>query len=291
MFEDAPDAVVPVAAPRDGRVSLDVSPLTFAIIEFFGTVDTRMMKARWRKYRFKDITPIWGNEKYAVHTFNKPANVEVWPRFALEMSSREADWYHLSGHHGAQFVSDYLPDWEDNPGRNYNALKETGFFNNTYHHGPWSQASQAHPDRGKSDADLYMTMTTPRPTVIFAGSNPLLTKKQPKCRGLLLVGCNALPYRKVRLVLHEHFPNAVVIGSMGRGSGGKKSITPILKVCHKGFFLEPKAIPGGDLCKKLNREYVFEDIAIMRDGWIFHPTGSGRSLKINEDAHDFSLPE
>jgi hypothetical protein len=194
----------------------------------------------------------------------------------------EADWYYLSGHHASQFGNDRDGvDWLTF----FNTHKQAGFFNEPYHMGPWEQGSAASPDVGRSDLDVYMTTSSdawtdePGPE-----DNPLYGYPRENCKGVMLVGCNAMMYLADRKKYCYYYPNAVVIGTV---SGEDNSIRRILRVCQnhgRTFLRDPKSVDAVELCSELNKARGKRDLmGVMSDGMFYYPLKKGVTAQLAED--------
>jgi hypothetical protein len=215
---------------------------TFAVAEFYKTSDSNKMRDKWLGWAFRDVTPLWSKTAHC-HTFSTAANVPKWPKFQDKLAGSHADWYYLSGHHGRQFTTDPIdPDVLD-------TQTEIGFFNEAYHRGRW-----AHRDWPATPAEVYMTMGHAPAGALGPDDNPLYAEARPKCKGVILMGCNTLIYRQVRIALSKAFPNAVLIGYMSKTPNDDSALEPVLKLCGRDFFLKPPSddAPLEDLAKRFN---------------------------------------
>jgi hypothetical protein len=251
-----------------GSNTLDDDSLNVAFMEFLEAGDSNMMKARWLKYGFKDISPIWGGKPQVPSFKSDPKVIAQWPDFQSAMTEVEADWYYLSGHHGRQFAS----DGEDLDMREHaHTQKEIGFFNEPYHTGPWDKASASDPDKGRSGKDVYMT-TSSDDWVYTLGpeDNPLYNSPHEGCKGVLLIGCNSLRYTATRVALTKYFPSAVIIGLMSRESNGISRVMKVADKYGRSFFKDPTSVDPYELNRTLNPfQGQFDGMAVMHAGTLY----------------------
>jgi hypothetical protein len=250
--------------------TLNQKTLNFAIMEFLLNQDSNSIKRLWQSHGFSDISPIWGKQSNVPTFKNDSAVISQWPAFQEEMRYVEADWYYLSGHHGRQFEAD-IRDHDDTR-QHVNEQQFVGFFNEHYHHGPWDHASAADPKAHAGPHDVYMTMTWDEWVYdLEPKDNPLFSAPHTNCKGVMLVGCNTLVYKHVRLKLNEYFPNALIIGLL---STENNSISKILKVSQKygrKLFTNPETIDPVQLTRDLNPFVASVDnMAVMKGGTLYY---------------------
>lgn len=266
--------------------TLDGSDITFAFMEFLDPTDSNAVKRRWVRYGFRDVTPMWG-QKPVVPTFDRQRKIiDQWPQFQSACESLDAHWYYISGHHGRQFGVD--GEGEDNR-VHYNTQAEVGFFNHWYHEGTWKKASPAEPNKGERPLEVYMSSTTaPTSRPLGPRDNPLYLSPHPNCKGVLMISCNNLIYRQVRLAVHRFFPNAMVIAMLGKNSADAMPlINRFLRVCKKDFFKDPSTTDPKDLCAKLNPNPSARGIdilAVQYKGKVYAP--NIKTKKISEIEYD-----
>src|SRR5271167_2139353 len=108
------------------------------MVELADSADCNMRKRTWLSYGFKDVTPIFGS-KSSVPSING-AVVPQGCEMLKKLAKTAADWYMLSGHHGALYGRDYglfttdgQPPNRDmsnvDPNRVANEEQYCGFFN------------------------------------------------------------------------------------------------------------------------------------------------------------------
>src|SRR5580698_6238955 len=81
------------------------APITFAMIELADSADCNARKSMWLNYGFKDVTPMFAGQS-TVPSLND-SMVAQGRQMLQAMASVNADWYMISGHHGALYESDY----------------------------------------------------------------------------------------------------------------------------------------------------------------------------------------
>lgn len=274
------------ARGRDTASTLDGSDITFAFMEFLDPTDSNAVKRQWIKYGFKDVTPLWGH-KSVVPTFDRKRSViEQWPIFQEACTSLDAHWYYISGHHGRQFKIDGAGE-DDRV--HYNTQAEVGFFNHWYHEGTWKKASTSEPSKGELPLEVFMSSTS-APTIRPLGprDNPLYLSPHPNCKGVLMISCNNLIYRNVRLAVHRFFPNAMVIAMLGKNSSDAMPlINRLLNVCKKDFFKDPSTTDPKELCAKLNPRISqggVDVLAVQYKGKVY--VTNMQTKKVMEISHD-----
>src|SRR5262245_9884055 len=119
--------------------TVNSSTLDIAFMEFLMEGDSNTMKSWWLRQGWSDISPMWGDRPTVPSFKDQRAMIAQWPEFQRQMIDVEADWYYLSGHHGVQFESDAERMSKIDL---LNTAEIVGFFNEPYHMGPWTQASQ-----------------------------------------------------------------------------------------------------------------------------------------------------
>lgn len=275
-------ALARVAHGLLGTGTLNSTTLSIAFMEFLANSDSNALKAMFCSHGFKDVSPLWGNQLLVPSFKSRPDIIARWPEFQQAMTEVEADWYYLSGHHGRRFRSDGA---NQDSRTHLNGQEHVGFFNEHYHHGPWDHGAPDNPDAHASPRDVYMSTST-ADWVYELGptDNPLYSAPHTQCRGVMLVGCNTLIYKKVRQQLVHYFPNAVVIGLMSRETS---SITAILRVAHqhgRQFFTDPKSIDPVDLCNELNPNAWSPDkLGVISDGVCY--------FRVNHRTYQFPATE
>ncbi len=281
-------------------------PITFCVVEFLDNSDSTMVKRRWEKFGFRDVTPRIGNARSEVATFKKDKYAQQWEDFQEKLGKVYPEWIYISGHHAAQF---WASANVDNNGRPYNTNEEyrleqseVGFFNEDYHLGRWHWIKQTPPQViTQKPTEIFMSMTNEGgggllafetenvPKFQRSRRNPLLGElRNPFCMGLLLIGCNTLTYGRVRRALTNSFPEAVVIGLVSKNSANAiPLIQRIFKVCNRAWFLDPTRAPGHpskeldpmELARRINfpvgkryrQNTVHDLVSVMYEGRYYFP--------------------
>jgi hypothetical protein len=144
--------------------------VTFAMIELADPRDCNNRKRLWKKYGFKDVSPLWANRR-KVPSLNGKMVEKDGVQFLSEMEAINADWYVLSGHHGRLYTVDlftYIGNLRDY----FNKLEYAGFFNNNYHHsrwfgrwGGWNKDSATGKPTKLPAADYYDYVSDPKKSI------------------------------------------------------------------------------------------------------------------------------
>lgn len=249
-----------------GQGTVNTKTLSIAFLEFLEDGDSNDLKSLWLSYGFRDISPLWGHQSRVPSFKDNPALIRRWPEFQREMMSCEADWYYISGHHGREFK---VQGKQDSALYHYNSQKSTGFFNEPYHHGPWTYGSDDNPTAHASANDVYMSMTTDGPGCEGPDpqDNPLYTSPHNDCMGVFLIGCNSMVYHYVRLKLVKYFPNALIIGLMGKEGAAMKKTQRVIQEYGREFFTDPDSIDAEELIHKLNpNRFAGDKMGVIQHG-------------------------
>lgn len=255
------------AAGVEEQGTVNTKTLSIAFMEFLSTADSNAIKSQWLSYGFKDVSPLWGDEA-AVKTFkDDKATIARWSEFQQAMAGVEADWYYISGHHGRQFKSDGegVAAYE-----HYRDQEHTGFFNEPYHMGVWHHDNPDNPAEHASTDDVYMTMTEDDGGCDMGPTcNPLFQKVHSDCKGVLLIGCNSLIYSAPRKMLAKYFPNALMIGLMGREGNAMGRLLPVIQGYGREFFTNPDSIDAEELAWKLNPgRFAPDKMGVVKGGML-----------------------
>jgi len=242
------------------------APITFAMIELADSADCNTRKSQWLSYGFKDVTPMFGKQS-SVPSLNG-GMVAKGRDMLTQMKDVSADWYMVSGHHGAIYGTDYglfttngAPDGT----RVVNEEQYCGFFNEAYHESYWEHATRTDHDPAKLPGvpanAIYVRTTDAAPESIaaFDQDNPLFdaTSWAPAPKGIILSACNTLVYRSARRAWCTYFPNAVIIGPGARIASGTWVANAIAgaAMTNEAFWRDPQSIldqPG--MCAELEKQ-------------------------------------
>jgi hypothetical protein len=249
------------------------------MIELAETPDCNARKSQWLRYGFKDVTPMFAGQS-TVPCLDDSMTSQG-RQMLQAMAGVSADWFMVSGHHGALYWSDYnsyttdgRPCAEDRSNLNENALYNNeeycGFFNESYHASYFDNASRDHHNPGDGlpgqmstqiANSIYLRTTDAAPDSIASHNqdNPLFdaTEWAPKPKGIILSACNCLAYRSARKTWNAYFPNAVIIGPANRIAYGTWVTNAIAaaKMTDESFWRDPQSIldqPG--MCQQLVKQ-------------------------------------
>src|SRR5262245_40347230 len=254
--------------------TVNSTTLTIAFMEFLMDFDSNAMKSLWLSHGWRDISPLWGQRPTVPSFKSDRVIIERWPEFQWEMTQIVADWYYVSGHHSSQFITDL----NRFPGvlEFANEQEKGGFFNEPYHLGRFEHGTPGDPLRGEQPGEVFMDSTDDT----WAGGrlgpedNPLYNTPHENCRGVMLVGCNSLLFRRARVLLSQYFPNAVIIGLISKEANTITRIMDVIKPLGPDFFLDPKsAIPPQELAARLTPRLISVDkIGVISDGMLHFRT-------------------
>jgi len=256
------------------------APITFAMIELAETPDCNARKSQWLRYGFKDVTPMFAGQSTVPSLDDSMAS--QGRQMLQAMVGVSADWFMVSGHHGAIYNSDYNSyttdgqpvDEKDYSNLDWNALyngeEYCGFFNESYHASYWDNGSRAHHDpkdnlMGQMATQIanaiYLRTTDAAPDSIATHNqdNPLFdaTTWAPEPKGIILSACNTLAYRSARMKWAAYFPNAVIIGPtscIAYGTWVSNAIAAA-QMTDESFWRDPQSIldqPG--MCQQLVKQ-------------------------------------
>jgi hypothetical protein len=246
------------------------APITFAMIETAVSADCNARKSGWLSYGFKDVTPMFAGQS-TVPSLNG-SMVAQGRQMLKAMVDVGADWYMISGHHGALYQSEYdsyttdgQPCKADMSNLNSDALhneeKYCGFFNEAYHEGRWEHASRSNPDSHVDPREIYLRTTIAASNDIakHAQDNPVFNKTSwvPPPKGIILSACNTLNYLTARVTWATYFPGAVIIGPFDRIVSGTWVSNAIAgaQMTNESFWRDPQSIldqPG--MCEQLSKQ-------------------------------------
>jgi hypothetical protein len=266
------------------------APITFAMIETAVSADCNARKSGWLSYGFKDVTPMFAGQS-TVPSLNG-SMVAQGRQMLKAMVDVGADWYMISGHHGALYQSEYdsyttdgQPCKADMSNLNSDALhneeKYCGFFNEAYHEGRWVGASRSSPDSHADSNEIYLRTTDAAPDAIALHDqdNPVFdsTSLAPAPKGIILSACNCLAYQSARTTWNGYFPNAVIIGAFDRIVSGTWVSTAIAaaQMTDESFWRDPQSIldqpgMGVQLQQQLTANYPTSgNIAVIYKGNLY----------------------
>jgi len=250
--------------------------ITFAIIELADSADANSRRGVWQSYGFKDVTPKFASQG-SVPSLNG-ANVASGRDMLSLMKSINADWYLISGHHGALYHSDYFRHLDDQGNTDelelINQQEYCGFFNEAYHEGRWEHSTRADPDAthlSKPDPDsdkhhaqeIYLRTTPAAPADIayHPQVNPLFdadpdaqAARPGRCKGIILSACNTTIYLAARKTWAAAFPNAAIIGNFTRIVSGTWTTNAIAgaAMTDENFWRDPQSVLDQEgNCEKL----------------------------------------
>ena len=255
------------------------APITFAMIETAVSADCNARKSGWLRYGFKDVTPLFGKQS-TVPSLND-SMVGQGREMLKQLGAVNADWYMISGHHGAIYASEYnlfttdgQPMAKDMSNFNslkcYNEEQYCGFFNENYHETYWDFASRTNhevrvsassPLAAKVANSVYLRTTEAAPSAIspVPQDNPVFdsTAAGPAPKGIILSACNTLIYKKTRTKWSGYFPNSVIIGPFSRIVSGTWVSNAIgaAAMTNESFWRNPQSIldqPGK--CEQLEKQ-------------------------------------
>jgi hypothetical protein len=274
------------------------APITFAMVEVADSADCNSRKSHWQNYGFKDVTPDFGSQS-TVPSLNG-SKVAAGRAMLRKMASIDADWFMLSGHHGAVYASDYAflsggsstPDFD----AIINGEDFCGFFNESYHEGRWEHSSRSDPDAtgnppkkgNMSDLisnEIYLRTTAVAPSSIanHTQDNPMVDRaaaaSAPTPKGIILSACNTLIYKSARTFWNANFPNAVIFGPVSRIVSGTWVTNAIASAAmtDESFWRDPQSIlDQAGMCEKLEKQITAgfpssSKIALMYKGTLFIP--------------------
>ena len=236
-------------------------------MEFSARADSLAFRQRMvNTFKFEDISPIWGAK--TVKTFKKdPAIIKQWPQFQTDMLNVSADWYYVGGHHSRR-RGDLDPKFDGN--------REVGFFNNIFHHHTWTDETHSDPD----DVFMWTSIASGAMRPLGLEANPLLARNNSACKGVILAGCHTLTYRFSRIAWMNAFPDAYIVGVIGKTSG-KALFKPIKTVMTKKFFEDPSIIAPEDLCLAFAKNYYRpQTVGVIHQTKLYY-TWATKPLKVN----------
>ncbi len=235
------------------------APITFAMIELAEPEDSNARKSQWLRYGFKDVTPVFAGQS-TVPSLNG-SMVAQGRQMLKQMVDVAADWFMVSGHHGALYQADYENFSTPEGSRDNQALSNgeeyCGFFNESYHKGRWETASRDDPDSTSFPSpnlatyhanEIYLRTTDTAPGSIakHAQDNPVFdsTAWAPAPKGIIISACNTLFYKSARKTWSGYFPNAIIIGTMGRIVSGTWVTNAIAaaSMTNEAFWRDPQSI-------------------------------------------------
>jgi hypothetical protein len=272
------------------------APITFAMIELAEVPDCNSRKSTWVGYGFKDVTPEFGAQS-TVPSLNG-GKVKQGRTMLQEMASIDADWFMISGHHGAIYASDY-DLLSGGPKMDAEAIVNgedfCGFFNESYHEGRWEHASRDDPDKKADANEIYLRTTGAAPSSIanHTQNNPLADRASgasaPTPKGIILSACNTLIYKSARTFWNANFPNAVIFGPVSRIVSGTWVTNAIAsaQMTTESFWRDPQSIlDQAGMCEKLEKQltagFPKEDgskIGFLYKGTLFIP---GKSISASD---------
>ncbi|MGC2888761.1 MAG: hypothetical protein WB627_06820 [Candidatus Acidiferrum sp.] len=283
-----------------GRTVLNTiakAPITFAMIELAEPEDCNARKSQWLRYGFKDVTPIFSGQS-TVPSLND-SMVDPGRKMLKQMVDVAADWFMVSGHHGAIYQADYythvLPNGDLDNLAIVNGEEYCGFFNEAYHQGRWDTATRADPDSTlhppakiatfhANEIYLRTTDTAPDSIAKHIQDNPLFdsTSWAPEPKGIIISACNTLIYKSARKTWSAYFPKAVIIGTISRIVSGTWVTNAIAsaKMTNESFWRDPQSIldqPG--MCAQLEKQLTAgfpksSDIGFIYKGTLYSRAGS-----------------
>jgi hypothetical protein len=280
------------------------TPITFAMIETAVSADCNARKSQWMRYGFKDVTPVFGSRS-AVPSINDSA-VSQGREMLKKLATVSADWYMISGHHGAiysteydRFTTDGQPPAEDNSNfprervaKLYNEEEYCGFFNEAYHETYWVKVTRSNPDlpsnlsasdSAKAAKEVYLRTTDAAPDSMakFSQDNPVFASTSAP-KGIILSACNTLIYKSARKKWSGYFPNAVIIGPFSRIVSGTWVSNAVANAAmtNENFWRDPQSIldqPG--MCEQLEQQLTAAfpssgQIAVIYKQKIYLKTGA-----------------
>jgi hypothetical protein len=262
------------------------APITFAMIELAEVPDCNSRKSTWVGYGFKDVTPEFGAQS-TVPSLNG-GKVTQGRKMLQEMASVNADWFMLSGHHGAIYGADYALLGGDTKVI-VNGEEFCGFFNESYHNGRWEHASRDSPDNKADANEIYLRTTTAAPSSIASHKqdNPMVDRAAgasgPTPKGIILSACNTLIYKSARTFWNANFPNAVIIGPVSRIVSGTWVTNAIAsaKMTNESFWRDPQSIlDQAGMCDELEKQLTAGFPSTSKIGFLYKGTlfMSGKSV-------------
>lgn len=284
------------------------APITFAMIELADPADCNSRKSQWRAYGFKDVTPTFGAQS-TVPTIDgsMTANGRAMMQ---QMAGVSADWFMISGHHGALYHSDYdsyttdgQPCNEDHTNLDWDALyngeQYCGFFNESYHETYWSYAKRDHHDpsgnaTGATAAAVanavYLRTTDAAPSSIAPPEqdNAVFdtTAWAPEPKGIIVSACNTLSYKAARKAWSGYFPNAVIIGTTCCINLGTQVTNAIAAAAmtNQQFWRDPQSVLDQDgmcvqLMKQLNTSYSTITIGLLYKKKFYEPSNDPQDVE------------
>lgn len=283
------------------------APITFAMIELAESADCNARKSQWLNYAFKDVTPQFGSQS-AVPSLDDSMAAQGRQMFK-DMAGVSADWFMLSGHHGAIYSTDY--DRFDDASGNVdvrslvNGEEYCGFFNESYHKLFWEHATRTDPDAKElsdslqnnnspylakfnrfRDNAIYVRTTDAAPSSVMTQSqdNPFFdtTAWAPAPKGIILSACNTLSYLSVRKAWSGLFPKAVIIGPLDRIISGTWVTNAIAAAAMttEAFWRDPQSIlDQSGQCEELEKQLTANFPSSSKIGLIYKGTlyGGGGS--------------
>lgn len=264
-----------VASGLSSYGTVNSTTLSIAFMEFLMDFDSNAMKSLWLSQGWRDISPLWGQQAGVPSFKSERSIIERWPEFQWEMTQVEADWYYISGHHSSQFITD-LHRFDGDVLAFANEQEKGGFFNEPYHVGRFELGSPESPLRGARSDEVFMDSTddTWEGGRLGPEDNPLYNAPHDQCKGVMLVGCNSLLFRRARVLLSQYFPNAVVIGLISKEANTIGRIMDVIKPLGRDFFLDPKSsISPQELAARLTPRLISVDkIGVIADGLLHFRT-------------------
>jgi hypothetical protein len=261
------------------------APITFAMIELADSADCNARKSQWLSYGFKDVTPKFSGRS-TVPSLNG-SMVAPGRDMLKEMASVAADWYMISGHHGALYESDYdrfnTADGAMDVRRITNEEEYCGFFNEAYHESYWEHAARDHHDAvdlpGTPANSIYLRTTDAAPAAIASHDqgNPVFdsTSWAPAPKGIIISACNTLAYRSARKTWSGYFPNAVIIGPISRIVTGTwvSSAVASAQATNESFWRDPQSVlDQAGMCEQLEKQLTAGFPRTGRIGLIYKTT-------------------
>jgi len=258
------------------------APITFAMIELADSADCNARKSQWLSYGFKDVTPKF-SARSTVPSLNG-AMVAQGRGMLKDMASIAADWYMVSGHHGALYASDYgrfnTPDGRMDQRRITNEEEYCGFFNEAYHESYWEHAARDSHDAaalpGTPADSIYLRTTDAAPADIASHDqdNPVFdaTSAAPSPKGIIISACNTLAYRSARKTWSGYFPQAVIIGPTGRivtGTWVSNAIASA-QMTNESFWRDPQSVlDQAGMCEQLEEQLTANFPKSSKIGFIY----------------------
>jgi hypothetical protein len=272
--------------------------ITFAMVETADSADCNSRKNTWLGYGFKDVTPDFGSQA-TVPSLNG-SQVAAGRTMLEKMAAIDADWFMLSGHHGAIYASDYTLLSGGSSKLDFDAIMNNedfcGFFNESYHEGRWDHASRSDPDASSNPPktgnmtdlmtnEIYLrtTAAATSPIASHVQDNPMVDRASgasaPTPKGIILSACNTLIYKSARTFWNTNFPNAVIFGPVSRIASGTWVTNAIASAAmtNEAFWRDPQSIlDQSGMCEKLEKQITAgfpssSKIGLMYKGTLYIP--------------------